>query len=321
MEIYIGTNGTGISKQKESFCIKNDNSRYTLSSEKIEAIIFEAEGSITIGAIKLAVEKDIPIVISDKYGNIVGQFYKTNGFKSGELRKKQYCFSSSPAGFELGKKWIIQKIINNKIHLETLFKRRKKDVKDLEIFNFYIESIKNVRDISSESISEIMGYEGNSARIYFKAISSLLENQWQFSKREHQNAKEPYNIVLNYLFGILYRKLDNLLLKEGLDTTIGIIHKEGPNKLPLLYDFIEKYRFIATELTFNLFNKKVINDSFFYNGISKSLSEEGKKIIAREMYERLNQTEIYNGKYFKYIDIIKFDIKDLKNEILTFQIN
>lgn len=39
------------------------------------------------------------------------------------------------------------------------------------------------------------------------------------------------------------------------------------------------------------------------------------------MYERLNQTERYNGKNFKYIDIIKFDIKNLKNEILNFQIN
>lgn len=321
MEIYIGTNGTGISKQKESFCIKNEDNRYTLSSEKIEAIIFEAEGSITTGAIKLAVEKDIPIVISNKYGNIIGQFYKINSFNSGELRKKQYCFSSSTAGFELGKKWIIQKIINNKIHLETLFKRRKKDIKDLEIFDFYIESINNICNISSKNINEIMGYEGNSAKIYFKTISSLLENKWQFSKREHQNAKEPYNIVLNYLFGILYRKLDNLLLKEGLDTTIGLIHKEGPNKLPLLYDFIEKYRFIATELTFSLFNKKIINDSFFCNIINKSLSEEGKKVIAHEMYERLNQVEIYNGKNFKYIDIIKFDIKELKNEILNFQIN
>lgn len=166
-----------------------------------------------------------------------------------------------------------------------------------------------------------MGYEGNSAKIYFKIISTLLENQWQFSKREHQNAKEPYNIVLNYLFGILYRKLDGLLLKEGLDTTIGIIHKEGPNKLPLLYDFIEKYRFIVTELTFDLFNKKIINSSFFCNNINKILSEEEKKIIAHEMYERLNQTEIYNEKNFKYIDIIKFDIKELKNEILDFQIN
>ena len=321
MEIFIETNGTGISKQKESFCIKNDDNRYILSSEKIESIIFEAEGSITIGAIKLAFEKDIPIVISDKYGNIMGQFYKINSFKSGELRKKQYCFCSSTEGFELSKKWIIQKIINNKKHLETLLKRRKKDINDLDIFDFYIESIKNINVLSSENINKIMGYEGNSARIYFKIISTLLENQWQFSKREHQNAKEPYNIVLNYLFGILYRKLDGLLLKEGLDTTIGIIHKEGPNKLPLLYDFIEKYRFIATELTFNLFNKKIIKDSFFYNNINKILSEEGKKIIAHEMYKMLDQTEIYNEKHFKYIDIIKFDIKDLKNEILNFQIN
>lgn len=321
MEIYIGTNGTGISKQRESFCIKNDDNHYTLSSEKIESIIFEAEGSITIGAIKLAFEKDIPIVISDKYGNIMGQFYKINNFKSGELRKKQYCFSSSSEGFELSKKWIIEKIINNKVHLEKLLKRRKKDTEDLEIFDFYIKSIENIHTISSENINKIMGYEGCSARIYFKTISTLLENQWKFSQREHQNAKEPYNIVLNYLFGILYRKLDSLLLKEGLDTTIGIIHKEGPNKLPLLYDFIEKYRFIATELTFNLFNKKIINDSFFYNNINKVLSEEGKKVIAHEMYERLNQTEIYNEKNFKYIDIIKFDIKNLKNEILNFQIN
>lgn len=316
MELYISKNGTKISKNRESFEVRSDEKEYILSSEKIDSIILESECSITAGVIRLAFEKDIPITITDSYGHIMGQFYKVNGTKNGKLKKEQYKFFSNDAGIEVAKEWIIEKILNQRIHLEKLLKRRKKGLESLAIFNEHIKKIQEISGNTEENREKIMGFEGNSSKIYFRMISEMLDRKWQFTKREHQKAKEPYNIVLNYMFGILYRKLETLIIQEGFDTTVGILHVEGNNKLPLLYDFIEKYRILAFEGAFYLFNNKMIKEEHFVGDTIKSLTIEGRYVISNYFNNVFKTGKEYRGKKYTVDDIMKFELKKLKNLIL-----
>lgn len=316
MELYISRNGTKISKVKESFYVKSDEKECILSSEKIESIILESECSVTSGVIRLAFEKDIPIVITDIYGNIMGQFYRSNGTKNGKLKKEQYIFFSSDEGIEVAKEWIMEKILNQRIHLEKLLKRRRKDLRVLSIFNSHIRKIQEIKGNTDENRNIIMGFEGNSSKIYFRFISEMLDKKWQFEKREHQRAKKPYNIVLNYMFGILYRKIETLIIQEGFDPTVGILHVEGNNKLPFLYDFIEKYRILALEGTFDLFNNQMIKKEYFTGDYIKSLTIDGKYVISDYFNKILKNGKEYRGKKYAVEDIIRFELKELKNIIL-----
>ena len=320
MELYISKNGTKLSKVRESFCVVSEEKEYLLSSEKIESIILESECSVTSGVIKLAFEKDIPIVVTDIYGHMMRQIYRKTGTKKGKLKKNQYKFFTSDEGLEIAKEWVIEKILNQKIHLEKLLKRRKKSLDILLIFNNYIRKIQNISGNTEEHKNIIMGLEGNTSKVYYKAISEMLDKKWKFTKREHQKAKEPYNIVLNYMFGILYRKIETLLLQEGFDTSIGILHAEGNNRLPLLYDFIEKYRILALEGTFDLFNNKMIKAEYFLGDTLKTLSIEGKYIISSYFNNIFKNIKEYRGKKYKVEDIIKFEIKILKNKILEVEL-
>ena len=79
--------------------------------------------------------------------------------------------------------------------------------------------------------------------------------------------------------------------------------------MPFLYDFIEKYRFLA----FDLFNKKIIKESFFEN---EKLTVEGKRIISNHFREILTETQRYKSKNFKREDIIRLELKNIKKIIL-----
>lgn len=255
MELYISTLGANVSREKESFSIINEEEKYILSAKKIDSIIFETESRISIGALKLALENDIPITISDRDGTVLGQFYRLNDSKSGKLRKAQYKYFQSESGIELGKNWIIEKMNKQKSHLEILLKRRKKELKSIFILNSYIKKLKEISGDSEKIKEEIRGIEGIGSKIYYNEISKLLDDKWKFKIREHKKATTPYNITLNYLYGILYRKIKSIILANGFDSTIGIIHVEGREKLPLLYDFIEKYRYLGFESVFEILNK------------------------------------------------------------------
>ena len=92
MDLYISTQGTSISRRKNTFLIVAEEESRILSPEKIETIILESNASISTGAIKLAIEYDISIVISDTYGNLLGHFYALNYSKGGKLRKNNMNF-------------------------------------------------------------------------------------------------------------------------------------------------------------------------------------------------------------------------------------
>ena len=75
-----------------------------------------------------------------------------------ELRQLQYSFSDSLT--------VARKIIQNKIQNQILVVKKKRSTEDLPALNLlkgYLEKIPEC-----QSIQEIMGYEGNASRVYFK---------------------------------------------------------------------------------------------------------------------------------------------------------
>ena len=321
MDLYISTEGASIARQKNSFLVKTKEKSYILSPEKIESIILESNSSISTPAIKLAMEHNIAIAISDSYGNLVGHFCKLNYSKGAKLRRKQYELFVSKKGIEMAKKWLIEKIEKQRDHINYLLKNRKIEFSEIVLFNQAIKKL-NTIDISLENYREkIMGIEGSISKIYYKNISQLLDEKWKFEIREHRNAKKPYNIVLNYTLGILYRLIEIAIVKEGFDPALGIIHVEGDKKNSFVYDFIEKYRYLALESTFNLFNEKIVKQDFFENEINKKLilSIKGRRSISSYFKDVLKSGIKVKGKVFAIEDVIKSEIKKIKKELIDYE--
>lgn len=320
LDIYIQNQGSSLKKEKEHFLIYSSEESKPLSTDMIKSFIISDGCSITTDSIKLAIENNIPIYFSDNMGKIYGKIWNTSYNVPVDLHLKQLKVFSSKYGNLLGRKWIIEKIGSQKNHLLKLHKRKKLSFNILEKqFDDIIEKIRSI-DIEAENYANIiMGYEGTASRLYYLSINNFLPDVWKFEKRNHQGATEPYNIILNYLFGVLYSKLDHILTISGLNSNIGILHSNSVNQKSLLFDFIEPYRYIVWETTFGLFSKKLINKNFF-NSENNRLNYEGKKIILTEFYRKMNQTQEIKGKNYKLEFIIlkraKNLVKDLnENEI------
>lgn len=318
MDLYISTQGTAIGRKRNSFLISTLEKNITLSPEKLDSIILESNSSISTGAIKLAIDYNITIMISDRFGNLLGHFSKLNYSKAARLRKKQYELFVSIAGIEMARKWILEKIENQKKHIEILAKRRRKSFKDLNLFNDAISKLKSLKLDLENYREKIMGIEGSISKVYYKSISELLDKKWKFDIREHRNAKMPYNIVLNYTLGILYRLIENNILKEGFDPALGIIHVEGEKKNSFVYDFIEKYRYLALETTFELFNKNLISKDFFEYQENKIpvLTIPARRTISSYFKEVLKRGEKIDGKIYSVETIIKNELKKVKKELI-----
>lgn len=320
MDIFISEFGAKVHKKGEAVAITTSKGEEIFSCDQISNIIIDEKVSLTSDFLELAIKNEIPIFFSDRMGNIMGKVWETKFGSTAKIRRRQLEIFHTEEGTKLAREWLLKKARKQVEHLEKISKRT--DVSLLENslskIEKEIDKISNLMGEPDMVRNSLMGFEGNISKIYYEEISKMLPTKWRFSSREHQGAKQPFNIILNYLYGILYSKVEHSLVLAGVDPFIGILHTDDYGKPALLLDFIEQFRFLALEQTTSLFTKKLVTDDFFVvEGDKLFLSKEKKKIIVSEFYKRLEHSEpVAGNRTFTHRTYINFLAKELASTLL-----
>jgi CRISPR-associated protein Cas1 len=128
-----------------------------------------------------------------------------------------------------------------------------------------------------------LGIEGFAAAEYFSAISSVLPKKYAFTERSRQPAKDKFNAVLNYIYGVTYASVEKIVILSGLDPNAGIYHADSYGKPTLVFDLIELFRAKVDRIAVKLFTKKHVRDSWFTSSddapLGVFLSKEGRYAV------------------------------------------
>lgn len=257
----------------------------------------------------------------DDYGNPYGRFWHSRFGSTAYIRRRQLEVFESNEGLDYVKEWITNKINKSIKHLQDLKYKRKAKEKLVEQFitkiSRYINKIDNVQGNIDELRNTIQGYEGNASKLYYEILSELMPNPYKFEGRSFRPAKDEFNCMLNYGFGVLYSKVERACIIAGLDPFVGIMHTDNYNKKSLVFDIIENYRHYAIRCVFGLFTRKKINKSHFdkIRGGYK-LNKEGKVVFLEAFAELLNKQILSRGKKIKRIDIIQYDCHKIANRLI-----
>ena len=325
LDLYINSYGTYIHKVGEMFELEIEidgkKKKQKMSPKKVRSIVISTSARITTDVIKLAVENNIDIVMLDEFGQPYGRFWHSKFGSTAYIRRKQIEVLENVEGLNLIKKWLSEKIENNIHHLKELEYKRHNKSKEIENgideMKRYLEKIKAINIIIKDSRNNLMAYEGNSSKHYYNILSYLIPEQYKFNGRSRRPAKDEFNAMLNYAFGVLYGKVEKSLIIAGLDPYVGILHTDNYNKKSLVYDFIERYRFIANKTVFALFSMKKVNKLHFdkiYGGYR--LNKEGKQLLLKYLTERFEKKRKYNGRLLTNLDIIKHESHELANFLI-----
>ena len=109
-------------------------------------------------------------------------------------------------------------------------------------------------------LATLLGIEGRAASAYFRSWYGL-PLRWSGLKRtpipeswreigprvmgwrdNSRNARHPLNAMLNYGYGMLAGQVRIQAVAAGLDPSIGIMHGNKNNRIPLVYDLMEPLR-------------------------------------------------------------------------------
>jgi len=295
-----------------------------ISVKKVERIMITTAAAISTDAILLAVDNNIDIVFLKYNGEPYGRVWHSKLGSISTIRRKQLMLQDNKYGLELVKEWIRQKLQNQKDFLKNLLMNRR-DEKRQGIIRDAIEKIhelqEKVKKLSASDIDEarysLQGFEGSAGRIYFQTLGQLMPEKYRFESRSRNPAKDAFNCMLNYSYGVLYSQVEKACIIAGLDPYIGIMHTDNYNRQALVYDIVELYRGYMDEIVFKLFTGKKIKEEYF-NPVEGGvyLNEDGKRVLIEAINKTMSGKIKYKGKNIELQNIMQYDCHRIANQIL-----
>ena len=288
MTLTVTSCGTKLRKNGSCIVAESSAGKKQVAAEELSSILLTAPCSLTSDVISLCAERNITITMLDHTGQPSWRTDRIHGGAGPMIRRRQLFLSESAEGVALAKRLLLEKNENRIGFLKRLAANRrnasgkalKQSCKRLE---GYMAELDGVSGDTLEPIREtLMGYEGAAGREYFQALARILPKSAGFQGRARGSGADPFNQMLNYGYGILYRRIFDLCVQANLDPYIGLLHAEAYNRPVLVYDLIEPFRFLVESTVFSLFAK---GEAYVRSLIEMSeeqtedlrLSVEGKK--------------------------------------------
>jgi CRISPR-associated protein Cas1 len=321
MQLVINTYGSYLRKKGNCFLVRNEDQVFEVSVNKIDSILIATAAYISTDAIKFAVENNIDIVFLDSYGDPYGRVWHSKLGSTTLIRRKQLELYEQAEGLNLAKSWGAQKIDNQVEFLKRLKKTRAEKKEELEGSIRELEEskerLKGLKGTVEEKRQTILGLEGMASRTYFGVLSSILPEKFKFEARSRNPAKDEFNAMLNYAYGVLYSMVEKACIIAGLDPYIGFIHTDNYNKKSLVFDLIELFRTFADETVVHLFTQRRVKEEYFEkleNGMS--LNKEGKAVLIEALNETFEKTIRYKGRNIKTKNVIQFECHKIANKLI-----
>lgn len=302
MELVLNTFGTSLNRDNEGFVIATKEGKQRIPSVGITSIQISRGAQITSDAVMLAIEKEIEVLFMDRSGQPIGRIWSPKYGSVSTIRKGQLSFTFSHDAVGLIKNIILRKIENQQALLLMMLAKDICVEKSIQKAINRLEDYRNkVKQIEGEIVSDIAptlrGWEGIASKIYFDALNLFLPEEYRFSQRSQHPATDIANAMLNYGYGILYGKIEGILIKVGIDPYVGIMHRDDYNRPVLVYDIIELYRVWVDYVVCSLLMQRVITDEYYsvQEDGSYWLEALGRRVMIQSLNDYLAEVIVVKG--------------------------
>ncbi|GAB4294412.1 MAG: type I-B CRISPR-associated endonuclease Cas1b [Ignavibacteriaceae bacterium] len=257
-----------------------------IPAESVESIYTFGEVRFNTQFFKCAAFYKIPVHIFNYYGNYTGSFLPENKNGSGQIQILQFkAYLDNYKRLYIARN-IIEAAIKNILVMLKSYSYSGAELD--EPINSITALLEQAR--LSDSISELMGFEGSVRNIYYSCWQEILKQHTDFSKRIKQPPSGIINSLISFGNSILYAVCLTEIYRTRLNPFIGFIHETGDNKHPLVYDISEIFKPIIIDKTiFRVINLNIIQpDDFRIKTEGIRLKDDARKKFVKEIENKLS---------------------------------
>lgn len=299
--LYLSEDGANLKLKDNRLIIKkSEETLKEISLEKLENIVLIGNIAITSPLSIELLEREIPVSWLSHTGKFYGRLEPTTRINIFRQRE-QFRLADNPAkSLELAKTFITGKVKNCQVVLRRYNRNFmntniQENIEELKRYASKIES--------AETIEQLLGFEGNSAKLYFQSLGQMVRKEFTFNKRSRRPPKDKFNCLLSFGYTLLLYEIYTAIVNKGLHPYCSFLHKVRNGHPALASDLIEEWRpTIVDSLVMSLVSSKIITEEHFLpqdettGGIF--LTKEGLKIFIRKFEERLKQ----HNSYLTYVE-------------------
>jgi len=291
-----------------------------------KARLFELSQLVVMGNVQVSAQairelcgRGIPVCWMS-FGGWLSGFTDGLGHNNVEIRRAQFR-AAEDAGTSLK---LAQRFVRNKIaNSRTLLRRNHPDAPEATLREM---SALSESTESAVGLPELLGMEGNAARLYFEAFPALIratggaELGFDFTTRSRRPPKDPVNALLSFAYSLLAKDLAVTARGVGLDPFLGFYHQPRHGRPALALDLMEEFRpIIADSVVLSAINTGVVTTAdFVRSSLGVSMKPEGRKRFMRA-YERRLEEEVTHpvfGYRISYRRILEVQCRLLSRHLL-----
>jgi CRISPR-associated protein Cas1 len=169
---------------------------------------------------------------------------------------------------------------------------------DAETFRRAIDVLKGQlpRTAAETDLDELRGIEGVAAKAYFDGFDDMLlrnKDAFFFHGRSRRPPLDRVNAMLSFAYALLASDCASALESVGLDSYVGLMHRDRPGRRSLALDLMEELRVcVADRLVLTMVNNRVIEPSDFEESGSGAvlLTDRGRKAFLKAWQEKKQET-------------------------------
>ena len=246
-----------------------------------------------------AVEHDIDVQFVDRRGKPEARLWSSRFGSISLVRKRQASFCESPQALIWVKQLLAEKCEQQAATLLSLPSAQEEHLANAsagKIADLRRRILEQDAERLQDGAPQLRALEAAASKVYFQTLSSLMPPQYRFAQRSQHPARDMFNCLLNYAYGILYGKVEAALIRAGVDPFIGIFHRDEYNRPVLVYDVIEKFRHWADFVVCRLCRQEVIFIEFFeIEQEAYWLNAYGKRILIQSFNDYLDEVVSWHG--------------------------
>lgn len=267
-----------------------------------QVIIVDTGVAISSDVVKTCAEEGIPIHFLSAGGRSLAGLYSAGLTGTVLTRRAQLGAFEDERGLALALAFVKGKIENQRALIRYISKYRKEAdsalYEELSLVAAELgDHLAEAETLKGGQIADIrdqlLSVEGRAASHYWGAIKRVIPEGLHWRGRETRGATDSFNAALNYGYGVLYAQVEQALILAGLDPYGGFLHADRPGKPSLVLDLIEEFRQTVVDRTLI----GLVNRGFAIEHEETGLLDQAtRKRIADKVKERLESTELYEGR-------------------------
>ena len=305
MHLIVEQRGTFVAKHQGRLRVTKDKERLAeVPIMHLEQVLICSDGiGLSSDVVRVCAEEGIPIhFLNHPDGNDYGTLFASGLTGMALTKRAQLRAYEDGRGLDLARTFAIGKIQSQANLLRYAAKYRKEA--DLALHQELMTAATEVLDVlpamqrisgvlAEDTRAALMGGEGRAAARYWAAVARLVPADLHWPGRETHGATDQFNQALNYGYAVLRAQVRVALLLAGLEPNAGFLHADRPGKPSLTLDLIEEFRQAVVDRPLL---GQVTRGADLVQQEDGLLDGPTRKRIAEKVIERLESSELYEGK-------------------------